>query len=71
MDPINELAPLFEAQLELRDPDLVYVPSLDLDCPDGFSSLIQGLIYDIIKMASLVEKINKTPDIPDYLVNFV
>ncbi|XP_075210990.1 dynein heavy chain at 93AB [Lycorma delicatula] len=69
MDPINGLAPLFEAHLELRDPDLVFVPSLDLDSSEGFCYLIQELIDDIIKMAGLMDRINKSSEYPDYSCN--
>lgn len=48
---------MFEAQLELRDPDLVFIPSLNTDDPDCFSSVVEGLISDIIKMASLIPRI--------------
>jgi hypothetical protein len=57
MDPNNGLAPLFEAQLELREPDLVFIPSLDPDEPHCFASVVEGLITDIIKMASLIPRI--------------
>ncbi|XP_021937393.1 dynein beta chain, ciliary isoform X2 [Zootermopsis nevadensis] len=57
MDPNNGLPPLFEAQLELRDPNLVFIPSLNTDDPDCFSSVVEGLISDIIKMASLIPRI--------------
>nr|CAD7197237.1 unnamed protein product [Timema douglasi] len=58
IDPASGLAPLFEAQLELRDPDLVYVPSVDPDDPDGFISLVKGLTSDIIGMADLVPRVS-------------
>ncbi|XP_068084396.1 dynein beta chain, ciliary [Anabrus simplex] len=66
MDPDNNLAPLFEAQLELREPVLVFVPSLDPEDPDDFLSLIEGLISDIIKMASLVPRVSRTKNSSNY-----
>jgi dynein heavy chain len=57
MDPNNGYAPLFQAQLELHEPDLVFVPSLDLGASDCFASMVEGLINDIIKMASLIPRI--------------
>ena len=57
MDPSNGFAPLFQAQLELHEPDLVFVPSLDLSAPDCFANMVEGLINDIIKMASLIPRI--------------
>lgn len=54
MDPANNHAPLFESRLELLDPDLIFIPSLDPDDPNGFNNLLIVLIDDILKMASLV-----------------
>ncbi|KAI8438868.1 hypothetical protein MSG28_011209 [Choristoneura fumiferana] len=57
MEPKNKLAPLFEAQLELLAPDMVFNPSFDPNDKKGFTALIMSLIDDILKMASLVERI--------------
>lgn len=59
MDPKNGLAPLFGAQLELREPDMIYVPSLKLDDPKGFNAILTELIEDILTMASLMDRISK------------
>ncbi|XP_031616880.1 dynein beta chain, ciliary-like, partial [Contarinia nasturtii] len=53
MYPSNNLAPLFESQLELLDPSLVFVPSLDPNDKDGFNNLLILLIDDIMKMSSI------------------
>lgn len=58
MNPKNKLAPLFEAQLELLDPDMVFAPSLDPNDEKGFTAMIKGIIDDIQKMSSLVERID-------------
>lgn len=57
MDPSNNMAPLFEVQLELREPDLIFVPSLDLERADGFIKTIEELISDILSMAKLIPRI--------------
>ncbi|XP_049878702.1 dynein beta chain, ciliary [Pectinophora gossypiella] len=63
MNPKNKLAPLFEAQLELLDPDMVFAPTLDPNDEKGFLALIKGLINDILKMSTLVGRINpKQPE---------
>lgn len=61
MYPKNNLAPLFESKLELRDPSLVFIPSLDPNDPDGFNNLLTQLIDDIMEMSSLFKslKINE------------
>lgn len=55
MDPSNHNAPLFESRLELLDPDLVFVPSLDPNDEKGFNQMLKTLIDDIIRMSSLIE----------------
>jgi dynein heavy chain len=68
MDSSNGFAPLFKAQLELHEPDLVFVPSLDLNAPDCFASMVEGLINDIIKMASLIPRIALRHEAANYEV---
>ena len=59
MDIANQNYPLLEARLELREPDIFYVPSLDPDDPDGLEQLINDLLQDIIGIAQLVERVKK------------
>lgn len=59
MNPKNKLAPLFEAQLELLDPDMVFLPSLDPSDEKGFTALIKSIIDDVVNMATLIERIDK------------
>ena len=63
MNPKNKLAPLFEAQMELLDPDIVFAPSLDPSDEKGFTALIKGLIDDVMNMATLIERIDKQRDL--------
>lgn len=58
MNPKNKLAPLFEAQLELLEPDLVFSPSLDPNQEKGFTAMINNLIEDILKMSTLISRID-------------
>ncbi|XP_045482107.1 dynein beta chain, ciliary [Harmonia axyridis] len=60
MDPTNELPALFEAQLVLREPAIVFVPSLDPQGHNGLKKLIDGLLVDILNIASVVERFSKT-----------
>ncbi|KAK2575931.1 hypothetical protein KPH14_007294 [Odynerus spinipes] len=57
MDSSVQNEPLLEAKLELREPDLYYVPSLEPDDPDGLEQLVAGLLNDIIGMAALVPRL--------------
>lgn len=60
MDASNDLAPLFEAQLKLMEPNIVFIPSLDPADPDNFQSLISQLLDDIMKIASIIPRLSKT-----------
>lgn len=59
MDLTNNYAPLFESRLELVEPNLVFVPSLDPNDPKGFNCLLTGLVEDITHMSSLIPRIVK------------
>lgn len=59
MDSNGQTEPLLEAKLELREPDLYYVPSLEPDDPDGLDQLILALLNDVIGMAALVPRLKK------------
>ncbi|CAH1795230.1 unnamed protein product [Owenia fusiformis] len=51
------LTPLFEAKLNLEAPEMVFKPSLDYGVADGFYDLVDGLVGDIYKQASLIERL--------------
>lgn len=57
MDPIGQCEPLLEAKLELREPDLYYMPSLEPEDPDGLDQLILGVLNDINGMAGLIPRL--------------
>ncbi|XP_023295612.2 dynein beta chain, ciliary isoform X2 [Lucilia cuprina] len=59
MDPENNYAPLFEARLELREPNMVFVPSLNPEDSMGFNNMLVELVRDILKMASLIKRLKK------------
>ena len=63
MDPTNNLAPLFEAQLILLEPNIVFIPSLDSNADNGFKKLITGLIEDINQIAAIVPRFSKTAEL--------
>ena len=67
MDPLGQKEPLLEACLELREPDLYYVPSLEQDDPDGLDQLVSGLLTDIIGMAALVPRLKEGKGYADEL----
>jgi len=57
MDQSNNLAPLFEVQLELRDPDLVFTPPLERENPESFPHIVESLISDVMSMADLIPRV--------------
>lgn len=69
MDPLNNHSPLFESRLELIEPNLVFVPSLDPNDENSFNHLLVDLIDDIIKIASLIPRLKV--DTPDTYLNVI
>lgn len=63
MDITNNLAPLFESQLKLLEPNIVFIPSLEQNDPNSLKILISSMLNDIINTSSIVERFSKTKDI--------
>lgn len=62
-------APLFEACLELHEPDLVFTPSLDSSVEGNFCSILQGIIDEIIELSKLMPRICSQKIASDYFVS--
>ncbi|XP_056152723.1 LOW QUALITY PROTEIN: dynein heavy chain 9, axonemal [Lampris incognitus] len=60
------VAPLFEVQLDLRVPDLVFNPSLEFGAGDGFYDLVESLVNDVYRMSSLVPRLAQHYPFPHY-----
>ncbi|NWR90162.1 DYH9 protein, partial [Furnarius figulus] len=56
-DPKAGLAPLFELQLDLVIPDLVFHPSLDPGTHDSFYDMVESLLNGIYHISSLVPRL--------------
>uniref|UniRef100_A0A7N6B4D8 Dynein heavy chain 9, axonemal n=1 Tax=Anabas testudineus TaxID=64144 RepID=A0A7N6B4D8_ANATE len=56
-DELGFVAPLFEAQLDLRVPDMVFTPSLEFGAGDSFFELVECLINDVFRISSLVPRV--------------
>lgn len=63
MDPTNDLEPLFESQLKLLDPDILFVPSLEPNDSNGLKSLIIDLMTDIVDTSGIVDRLSLTQTI--------
>uniref|UniRef100_A0A7N6FAT7 Dynein heavy chain 9, axonemal n=1 Tax=Anabas testudineus TaxID=64144 RepID=A0A7N6FAT7_ANATE len=62
------VAPLFEAQLDLRVPDMVFTPSLEFGAGDSFFELVECLINDVFRISSLVPRVAQHSPCPHYQV---
>ncbi|KAL1493068.1 hypothetical protein ABEB36_011203 [Hypothenemus hampei] len=58
MDSTNNLAPLFKSHLILEEPDIIFIPSLNINDPHGFNAQINTLINDIIETSSTVPRLS-------------
>ncbi|NXN96056.1 DYH9 protein, partial [Rhinopomastus cyanomelas] len=56
-DPQAGVAPLFEVQLDLMIPDLIFHPSMDPGTNDGFYDMVESLLNDIYRISSLVPRL--------------
>uniref|UniRef100_A0A8C3V2Y5 Dynein axonemal heavy chain 17 n=1 Tax=Catharus ustulatus TaxID=91951 RepID=A0A8C3V2Y5_CATUS len=56
-DPKAGLTPLFEVQLDLVIPDLVFHPPLDPGTNDGFCDMVENLLQGIFHISSLVPRL--------------
>ncbi|KAM4673740.1 dynein axonemal heavy chain 9 [Amazona ochrocephala] len=56
-DPEAGLAPLFEVQLDLVIPDLIFHPSMDPGTNDGFYDMMESLLNDTYGISSLVPRL--------------
>ncbi|KAM7382161.1 hypothetical protein PAMA_012837 [Pampus argenteus] len=59
-------APLFEAQLDLKVPDMVFAPPLEFGAGDGFFELVESLINDVFRISSLVPRLAQHSPFPHY-----
>ncbi|KAM8815016.1 dynein axonemal heavy chain 9 [Rhynchonycteris naso] len=60
------LNPLFEAQLSLEIPELVFHPSLELGVKGGLYDTVEGLVTSIFRISSLVPRLSAQNISPHY-----
>ncbi|XP_068610643.1 dynein axonemal heavy chain 9 [Brachionichthys hirsutus] len=65
-DHRTSAAPLFEAQLDLKVPDMVFSPPLEFGAGDSFFDLMEGLINDVFRVSSLVPRLAQHSPVPHY-----
>ena len=61
-DVKKNISPLFDAKLELCEPDIIFQPSLDKSMINNFYDIMIGLVDDIYHMAALVPRIANKSD---------
>lgn len=57
--------PLFRVDLELRDPDIIFDPSLDAGV-GGFPDKIEGILREMYAVGKLVRRVAPHKEVPDY-----
>lgn len=62
------LTPIFEAQLNLVTPELVFYPSLDSGVKGGLYDIVQSLVTSIFAVPSLVPRLSPHSGSPHYQV---
>lgn len=60
-DPESSVSPLFEIQLSLQIPNIVFHPAVNLDDAEGFYAFFEGLLLDIMRMGTLIPRVD--PDV--------
>ncbi|KAG7239799.1 hypothetical protein INR49_028387 [Caranx melampygus] len=65
-DQKSVVAPLFEAQLDLKVPDMVFTPSLDFGSGDSLFEVVESLINDVFRISSLVPRLAQHSTFPHY-----
>ncbi|XP_008058125.2 dynein heavy chain 9, axonemal-like [Carlito syrichta] len=63
------LIPIFEAQLSLVIPELVFYPSLESGVKGGFYDMVEGLVTSIFGISSLVPRLSSQNGSPHYQVD--
>lgn len=51
------VVPLFEAQLDLKVPHMVFSPSMEFGAGDSFFELVESLVTDLFRISSLVPRL--------------
>uniref|UniRef100_A0A8D0U046 Dynein axonemal heavy chain 9 n=1 Tax=Sus scrofa TaxID=9823 RepID=A0A8D0U046_PIG len=60
------LTPIFEAQLSLAIPELVFCPSLESGAKGGLYDIVDGLVTSVFRISSLVPRLSPQSDSPHY-----
>ena len=64
-----DVDPIFEAQLQLAPPELVFAPSLNYGDPAGFYEMVENNINQVYKQGSLIPRVASHLEQKDYQVS--
>lgn len=67
-DPQADVHPLFEVNLCLEIPNISFHPSVEIEHPEGFYGFYEGLLFDIMKMGTLITRLD--PDKFEHRENY-
>ncbi|KAA0725373.1 Dynein heavy chain 9, axonemal [Triplophysa tibetana] len=67
-DQAPGLAPLFEVQLHLQVPEIVFHPSLELSASEGLYELVECLINNVFMISALVPRLSEHSGFQHYQV---
>ena len=63
----TDMPPLLLTKMELQAPELVFEPSLEQEAPNSFYTMVEELLDDMFKFASLVPRVAVHKGMDDYL----
>ena len=66
-DPKKNPSPLFDLQLALCEPEIIFKPSIEKDMVGNFFDITNAIIEDIFHMATLVPRVAFRKDFPKYV----
>ncbi|XP_043921477.1 dynein axonemal heavy chain 11 [Protopterus annectens] len=68
-DPFLNPLPLFEVQMLLSAPEIVFKPSVDKEVSDGFFDLVEELVNDIFRVSAQVKRVAAHIEMEDYQID--
>ena len=66
-DPKKYSLPLFDLQMALFEPDIIFKPSIDPSIVGNFYDLIKGIVEKILRMTTLIPRVAINERFPSYL----
>lgn len=71
MNEDNKPTPLFETIMELRDPNIVFSPSIDLEDAENLMTLINTMLEEVVGMSYALKRIIEGHEEPNYMTDVI